>query len=115
MTFGSALRAARIHSGRTIRELADMLDISDPYLSEVERDIKAPLTDPRVRLAAAYLNADKDLLLALATEGRKYNAVPGSMTDPRRRRFATALLRRLGSMSEEEFRKLESVVRDATA
>src|SRR5579864_2366710 len=43
--FGSYLRAARVESGRSLREIADAIGISDVYLGEVERGVRGPLME----------------------------------------------------------------------
>lgn len=54
-TFGAILRRAREAAGVSQRDLADFLGVSAPYLSDVERDRRAPLRQDLADKAAARL------------------------------------------------------------
>jgi transcriptional regulator with XRE-family HTH domain len=54
-TFGELLRFARKAAGVSQRALAKLLGVSAPYLSDVERDRRAPLTAGRTVKAARRL------------------------------------------------------------
>ncbi len=56
--FGALLRASRVKAGWTLARLAEHLGVSVPYLSEVERFSRAPLTADRARAAAEALGVD---------------------------------------------------------
>lgn len=66
--FGESLRTARIAAGLGLLGLAERLGVSVPYLSDVERGNRAPLTAERVRQAAEILGAPH--LVRAATQAR---------------------------------------------
>ena len=69
MSFGAELRRLRLARGEGLRAVAARLGVSTAYLSEVERDLRAPLTGERI--AALGLNdADEARLVVLAARRR---------------------------------------------
>lgn len=68
--FGPALRALREEKGVKLRELSDQLVVSLPYLSDVERGERDPLSNSRIIRVALYLKVDPMPLLAIATKER---------------------------------------------
>lgn len=78
--FGALLRASRLKAGWTLARLADYLGVSIPYLSEVERSHRAPLTVDRVRSAAAALGVDPAEFQKAAGVSRGAFALPAGPT-----------------------------------
>lgn len=64
-TFGAYLRAQRQAARLTLRELADLADISNPYLSQLEHGLHQPSVAV-IRSLAEALNLSAELLLAEA-------------------------------------------------
>lgn len=62
--FGRVLRAARIDAGMTQGDVAKRLNLSVPYVSDVERGYRAPLTLERLMDAADLLETDPSVLVA---------------------------------------------------
>jgi transcriptional regulator with XRE-family HTH domain len=63
--FGAYLRAQRQAAQLTLRELADLANISNPYLSQLERGLHAPSVAV-IRSLAEALNLSAEVLLAEA-------------------------------------------------
>ena len=74
--FGAYLRAQRQAARLTLRELAELANISNPYLSQLERGIHQPSVAV-IRSLAEGLNLSAELLLAEAA-GLKRAAGIGS-------------------------------------
>ncbi len=55
ITFGEYLTAKREEKDITLRELARKLDVSAPFLSDVEKNRRAPLTPERLERLAEIL------------------------------------------------------------
>lgn len=55
ITFGEYLNAKREEKNITLRELARKLDVSAPFLSDVEKNRRAPLTPERLEKLAEVL------------------------------------------------------------
>lgn len=71
-TFGEVLKRLREQKDVTLRELARKLDVSAPFLSDVEKNRRAPLTTERLNQAVTALNLSKseerELMDAVATQ-----------------------------------------------
>jgi transcriptional regulator with XRE-family HTH domain len=63
--FGAYLRARRKAAQLTLRELADLAQISNPYLSQIERGLHQPSVAV-IRSLADALNLSADVLFAEA-------------------------------------------------
>ncbi len=64
--FGTALRTARQQAGRTLADVAQLLDVSIAYLSDVERGNRRPFGHARIVRIAEFLNTDPTPLLCAA-------------------------------------------------
>lgn len=60
VTFGEYLKHIREEKHITLRELARRLELSAPFLSDVENNRRAPLTEERLATLADVLNLSKD-------------------------------------------------------
>src|SRR5579875_2871011 len=63
--FGAYLRAQRTAARLTLRELAELAQISNPYLSQIERGLHQPSVTV-IRSLAEALNLSAEVLLAEA-------------------------------------------------
>ena len=66
MTFGAALRQARELAGKEQRQVAAELGISAQYLSDIEHDRRAPLSDEFIERAAGAVQVPADYLYFMA-------------------------------------------------
>ena len=74
--FGEFISQKRIEKKITLRKMADMLGVSAPFLTDVEKDRRNPFDMEKLTQLAHILNLtedEKQLMLNLA--GRKRNAV----------------------------------------
>ncbi|MBP5091555.1 MAG: helix-turn-helix transcriptional regulator [Bacilli bacterium] len=60
MEFGELLRQTRISKGMSLRTLADRLGVSAPYLSDVEKGRRKPLTPENLVKVEAILGLSKE-------------------------------------------------------
>lgn len=68
-TFGQLLRKRRQQAGLTLTEMAERLQVSVPYLSDVERGNRRPLITEKALAASSILGCgDDELVLAAARE-----------------------------------------------
>lgn len=65
--FGSQLRSARQKAGLKASDLASALDVSRPYITNVEKGLKAPLTGERLYQLQSMLDT-LDLHKAAASD-----------------------------------------------
>lgn len=68
--FGKALRTARKTAGYQQQELAAHLQISIPYLCDIEYGRRAPLETAMIAKAARFLRVDVQDLLIAASQSR---------------------------------------------
>ena len=83
-TFGSFVRAKRLEADITLRGMAQILDISPVYMSNIETDRNpAPRADILENLAKA-LRLDKherEIMYDLAAQSKNYAAIPGDLPE----------------------------------
>ena len=58
-SFGEVLHTLREKKDVTLRELARKIEVSAPFLSDVEKGRRAPLTADRLEAVVLALNLDK--------------------------------------------------------
>lgn len=82
LNFGDFIAKKREEKKMTLREVAKLLDISPPYLSDVEKDRRNPFDLEKLDLLAGILylsEEDKRIMLDLA--GKRRNAVAPDLPD----------------------------------
>lgn len=112
--FGEFLNKKRVEKQITLRKMADMLEVSAPFLTDVEKDRRNPLDMEKLKLLAEILELskeDNELMLNLA--GRKRNAVAPDLPEYiMERDYVSAALRTardLGAGEEEWNRFVEEL------
>lgn len=109
MEFGPLLREKRRHAGRTMAELARVLGVSVPYVSDVERGNRAPFDQRKLHAAADFLGADVDELLTAAAVTRGCFRIDLS-DNPVARSTAAALVRTWTELTDDELRQIRRIV-----
>ena len=74
--FGDFISTKRVEKKLTLRKMADLLGVSAPFLTDVEKDRRNPFDMDKLNILAGILNLTQDenaLMLDLA--GKKRNAV----------------------------------------
>ena len=107
--FGEFISQKRIEKKITLRKMADMLGVSAPFLTDVEKDRRNPFDMEKLTQLAHILNLtedEKQLMLNLA--GRKRNAVAPDLPEYiMERDYVSAALRTARDLDagEEEWKK----------
>ena len=78
-TFGSYIKSLRLSRGIGLRELARLLGISAPYLSDLEKDKRAAPGTVLVRHILKILDADSEIIYDLA--GKSRNTIASDIKD----------------------------------
>ncbi len=92
--FGALLRNIRFEAGKSLGEVAGVLGVSIPYLSDVERGNRAPLTADRIHHVARYLSTNPSPLLAAAAADRgAFELAVTKSTSPRALEVGAELMR----------------------
>lgn len=68
--FGDSLRKSRKDAGKTLRDVAGVLDVSVVYVSDVERSNRRPFDSDRIIKVAKFLKTDAAPLIAAADHER---------------------------------------------
>lgn len=112
--FGEFISKKRVEKKITLRKMADMLGVSAPFLTDVEKDRRNPLDMEKLNRLAEILDLSKEeneLMLNLA--GRKRNAVAPDLPEYiMERDYVSAALRTardLGAGEEEWNRFIEEL------
>lgn len=111
ITFGGFIREKRLAAKINLRKLADILDISPAFLSDIENDHRYPPDKDKIYKIADVLGLSKedtDLLFDLAA-GNKKNSVSPDIADyimtQEKSRVALRMARDIGA-GEEEWEKI---------
>lgn len=108
LTFGLLLRAAREKTGMTMGALARALDVSVPYISDVERGQRAPLSDEKLERVVSILHADRSALEAAAARYRGAVKVDKGRVGKRGFEVMNSLARR--AISDEQWEKIAELI-----
>lgn len=107
--FGERLRALRLERKVSMGELARSLNVSVPYISDVERGNRAPLTPDRILATAKVLSISPDELLRLAAEAKGTIELPLTSSSAKMApEVGAALMRGWQDLTDED---LESIAR----
>ena len=82
--FGDFIRRKRLDDPRELRmqDIADLLDLSLSYMSEIESNRKKPLAGEKLEKLAEYLNlSDEDKAIMYDLAGRETGEVPYDIED----------------------------------
>jgi transcriptional regulator with XRE-family HTH domain len=80
--FGEFLSRKREERDITLRELARQLGVSAPFLSDVEKNRRAPLTSDRLETAASVLHLSEDEKVEMYNlVGKQKNSVPPDLPE----------------------------------
>ena len=99
--FGERLRALRKKADKTLGDLAEVLEVSVVYVSDVERGNRPPFRPDLIDKAAGFLAADAADLHKLAAEVRGAFELRTDRMPERAREFVAGLAR--GDQYPEDF------------
>lgn len=105
-TFGEHLRTLRVARGHTLAEVAGWYGISIVYLSEIERDRKAPPNEALIEAIVSSLGGDVPKMLGLASVARGHFVLPVAVGDVQRRRLGTVLLERWAHLTNDQIERV---------
>jgi transcriptional regulator with XRE-family HTH domain len=112
--FGAALRKMREDKGMLLRNLAAHLKVSLPYLSDVERGRREPLSNDRIMSAALMLEGDALHLIEQAIRDRGFLLLDIDDDDALRVKAAMMLTVAFPKAADEVVAKIVSVLKAAS-
>lgn len=108
-TFGTCLARLREAKDVTLRELARKINVSAPFLSDVEKGRRAPLTAERLEMVVSVLHLSEDEKTDLYdAAGRQRNTIAPDLPEYiMRHEYVSAALRTARDLDagEEEWQK----------
>jgi transcriptional regulator with XRE-family HTH domain len=113
-SFGEVLRESRRNSGKTIGDVARLLELSTVYVSDVERGNRRPFTRDRILKIADFLTEDPGELLKAADRERgviEYDVTTATdLAVEIVGGLVTGLAR--GGISDEKLQKIGGILRE---
>ena len=110
MFFGEMLREARTRAGLRLEKVAVQLGVTKVYVSDVERGMRKPLTQGRIRDIAEILNLDAAELSHAAAAERKYVTLPTELCGEAKMRLAGSLGHSWPNVNEEHAVRLLKII-----
>jgi transcriptional regulator with XRE-family HTH domain len=107
--FGTLLREERRRNKQTLGNVARQLEISIPYVSDVERGNRAPFAPERIIVLAEFLNTDAGALLVAAAESRGAFELDAKQSRMHQE-VGAALMRGWTDLSEEDLESIAGIL-----
>jgi len=104
--FAETARRARIAKRLTLRDLAEQLDLSVIYVSDMENGRRVPPSAEKAREWAKALDLDPDEFAMLALRNKKVIELPIEGQPERKKDVAAMLARSWDSLSEAQQNQL---------
>jgi len=108
--FGALLRKAREDAGKSMGALARHLCVSVTFVSDVERNTRAPFTRDKIDEAAAFLSADPTALHEAAAESRGLFQLDASEVSKKKLEVGTALARSWAELTDSQMVAIQKVL-----
>lgn len=108
--FGEVIRNLRRAQGKTLQEMADKLDVSVSYYSEVELSKRAPFKAEKIRILAHELGGNFEELFKLAWADKQVVAFNTKDFSPQVLRVLQSFAR--GGISDEKMTRIENMLTD---
>ena len=110
MLFGEIVREARQRAGLSLEKLAVQLGVTKVYVSDVERGMRKPFTQPRIREVAQILGLDPEELSRLGAVSREYVTLPTDDCCAAKVQLAGTLGHVWPSMTEEHAVRVQEAI-----
>jgi transcriptional regulator with XRE-family HTH domain len=91
MSFGEIIREARQNAGLSLDGLASQLGVTKVYVSDVERGLRKPFTQERIRQVASILDLDPAELSWRAASKREFITLPTESCSETKLKLAGAI------------------------
>ena len=101
-SFGPFLRSVREKLGKTMKQVADLLEVSTVYISDIERRTRNPPSEDKIKNIAAFLQMSPDGFLKKAAEDKGKVELGIRGTAPKVSQAAIVLARKWPTLTEEK-------------
>ena len=111
--FGDTLRKTPQKAGRTLGDIARLLDVSVVYVSDVERGNRRPFNNERILKVAKLLKADPVPLIAAANVEKGVIEYDISKAKPLEARVVGDLVSGLarGGVTEDQLERIRTILK----
>lgn len=110
--FGKLIRELRTEAGITLSQVADALDVSIVYVSDVERGKRPPFVPAKIRALANLLRESTTALLERAARERSSFEFDVSRAGPAQIEALACLAR--STYTEAEWNKIAEAIKEVT-
>ncbi len=113
--FGDVLRRTRQNAGKTLGDVATLLDVSVVYVSDVERGNRRPFGNERILKIARLLKTDPIPLIAAADVEKGVIEYDISKAKPLEARVVGDLVSGLarGGVTEDQLERIRNILKDS--
>ena len=108
--FGKLLRKTRKDAGKSMGDLARHLQVSVPYISDVERGNRSPFIQGRLLEVARFLGSDPARLLGAAAREKGAFELDAASVTEKAREVGAALARGWSGLSDEDLEKIRAIL-----
>jgi transcriptional regulator with XRE-family HTH domain len=110
--FGDALRKRRKDAGKTLSDVAGLLEVSVVYVSDVERGNRRPFDSDRIIKVAKFLKIDAAPLIAAADQERGVIEYDITKARPLEANVVGGLVSGLarGGVTDDQLRKIQKIL-----
>jgi transcriptional regulator with XRE-family HTH domain len=111
--FGDALRKRRKAAGKTLSDVAGLLEVSVVYVSDVERGNRRPFNTDRITKVAKFLKTDAAPLIAAADQERGVIEYDITKARPLEADVVGGLVSGLarGGVTDDQLRRIRGILR----
>lgn len=110
-SFGRYLRDLRERAGMRLKNLADEMEWTAVYLSDIERGRRNPPSPEKIVRIAEILGVDSEELIDLANKEKKRVVLDLNEDSPVRMDFALMLARSWDGITDDEAEQLKDILR----
>lgn len=114
MRFGEEVRRARQRSEISLKTVAEALQFSVPYLSDIERGFRNPPAPAKIRIWAEIIALDPDRLIEIAEKDRPTIELPIAGQSDAKAEIAYSLARAWEDLTPEDEERLLRELNDIT-
>jgi len=108
--FGGLLREVRLEAGKKIFEVADFVEVSSAYLSQIETGRRNPPHPTLIKKIAGFLGVDPARLLKAAELDKEFVELGLVNISPEKAELAFILQRGWSSISDKEAIELKEIL-----
>ena len=105
------LRILRIQHDETLKEMAENLQMSTPYLSAIENSKREIPSDFCKKVISKYKLSEKEIELKISIDlSTSYKVIDMKNLDDERKLLSIRYARKIQELSDEDFQKIKAIL-----